>query len=67
MKETQAVINTLKSRANDFLKLAHALQSFDVIVKRNKPRAKRKLSAAGRAAISRAQKARWAKKKKAAK
>lgn len=60
MKETQAAVKALRSKAATYLQVAKVLESLDKVVKGFHP-AKRHLSVAARRKIAMAQKQRWAK------
>lgn len=60
MKETQAAVKALKSKAATYLAAAKALEALDNIANDFNP-AKRRMSGAARKRIAQAQKQRWAK------
>jgi hypothetical protein len=64
MKEVQAAVRALRSKAQTFLQLAVALEKLDRFQREFPPNSqprKHRISAKGRAHIRAAQKARWAK------
>lgn len=64
MKATQDLIRALRSRSVEFLKAADMLTKVDHLMRlsaNGSTRPKRHLSAAGRRAIQKAQRTRWAK------
>jgi len=61
MKEVKEAVRALRKQADTYTRLAVMLEKLDTFSSEYKPNRTRHLSAAGRARISKAQKARWQK------